>query len=336
MKKYSADKFDRESGVALVAVLVMLSTVSLLVMSMCVYSQLAGYGIRNDADVLRSRYVAEGAMNRVIWLIAADNNENNTRDLLNFDYKEYEDERFIPDGRVRELDYYGTLVKYRIENGMGGLSIERNVSSALNNLTRSRAANEEDLSEAVTIFNTRYTDYTDTNDLPGEDGMESEDYQEIAEEVKLPRNKPLQYREELWYIPEGGKFFPPDANGRMTMINPLGMGSVRNQKPDLLQANYALLTNYANLSHDDALETLKTIKKFKRSIEPDILAEEFDPLLLATLQRYFACENSGYYRITIENASSGSSGSVRMDATYRDPGISNQNGTVNFFDWLIY
>ena len=44
---------DRESGVALVAVLAMLMTVSMLVMSMTVYSQLAGYGIRTDAEMLR-------------------------------------------------------------------------------------------------------------------------------------------------------------------------------------------------------------------------------------------------------------------------------------------
>ena len=177
MKKFFCKSYcnnDSESGVALVAVLVMLSTVSLLVMSMVAYSNLASYGIRNDSDVLRSRYVAEGAMNRIIWLLAADNDLYNTTNLENFDYSEYEEERFIPDGRLRELDYYGTKVKYRIENGMGGLSIDGNVRTALSNLTRVRAVNEEDLSEAVTIFNTRYTDYIDSNDLAGEDGMEEE------------------------------------------------------------------------------------------------------------------------------------------------------------------
>lgn len=339
MKKFFCKSYcnnDSESGVALVAVLVMLSTVSLLVMSMVAYSNLASYGIRNDSDVLRSRYVAEGAMNRIIWLLAADNNEYKTSDMLSFDYSEYDEERFIPDGRPRELDYYGTLVKYRVENGMGGLSIDGNIRTALNNLTRVRASNEEDLSDNITIFNTRYADYIDTNDLVGEDGMEIEEYQELEEEVKLPRNNALQYREELWFIPDGIKFFPPDSNGRMTLVNPLGMGRQRNSRPDLYQANYALLTNYANLSHEDAVETLKAIKKYKKSVEPVILSEELDPLLLATLRNRFSTANSGCYRITIENASSGSSGSVRMDATYFDPGISNENGSISFFDWLVY
>ena len=339
MKK-SASKHlnNRESGVALVAVLVMLSTVSLLVMSMVAYSQLSSYGVRNDTDVLRSRYVAEGALNRIIWLLAADNDLYNTTNLENFDYSEYEEERFIPDGRLRELDYYGTKVKYRIENGMGGLSIDGNVRTALSNLTRVRAVNEEDLSEAVTIFNTRYTDYIDSNDLAGEDGMEEEEYQELSENVKLPRNNALQYREELWFIPDGIKFFPPDRNGRLTMINPLGMGSGgrRRSRPDLFQVNYALLTNYANLSHEDAMETLHAIKKYKRSAEPVILADEIDPLLLATLRNYFSISNSNCYRVTIENAANGGTGSVRMDATFFNPGISNAGGTVNYYDWLIY
>ena len=122
----------------------------------------------------------------------------------------------------------------------------------------------------------------------------------------------------------------------MTLVNPLGMGRQRNSRPDLYQANYALLTNYANLSHEDAVETLKAIKKYKKSVEPVILSEELDPLLLATLRNYFSTSNSGCYRITIENASSGGSGSVRMDVTYFNPGISNENGSISFFDWLVY
>ncbi len=326
---------DRESGVALVAVLAMLMTVSMLVMSMTVYSQLAGYGIRNDAEILRSRYVAEGAMNRIIYLTAADNNVYNTTDLTEFDYAEYEDEvRLLPDGRERELDYYGTIVKYRIENGMGGLSIDGNINTALTNLTRIKAVDDEALSDALTIFRNRYNDYGDSNDTVNVDGMENDEYEELEENTRLPRNGALQYREELWFIPDGIKFFPPDRNGRLTMVNPLGMRQQRNSKPDLFQANYSLLTNYSNLSHEDAMETLRIIREYKK--EPFILSEEFDPLLLGSLRNYYSISNSRCYRVTISNASSGKA-SVRMDATFFDPGIeSGSDFTLSFYDWLIY
>ncbi|MBE6367298.1 MAG: hypothetical protein E7052_05245 [Lentisphaerae bacterium] len=326
---------EPESGVALISVLVLLSSVSLMVLSMVAYSQLAGYGIRNDANVLRSRYVAEGAMNRVIWTLAADNYVYNTGDLSNFDYDEFEEERFIPDGRLREMDYHGIKVKYRIENGAGGLSIDGNVDNALNYLTRVRSVNEEDLNEALTIFRTRFTDYTDSNDTAGVDGMERTEYEELDADTRLPRDAALQFREELWFIPDGVKFFPPDCNGRLSWINPLGMGGSRRNRPDLLQANYALLTNYANLSHEDAMETLRIIKSFKKT--PVILSEEFDPLLLASLRNYFSITNSGCYRVTIENAADDNAASVRMDATFNDPGIeSNSDKQITFYDWLIY
>lgn len=328
-------QYDQESGVALIAVLALLSSVSLLVMSMVVYSQLSSYGIRIDSDLLRSRYVAEGALNRIIFLLAADNNEYNTGDLSNFDYSEFEEERFLPDGRDRELDYYGTPVKYRIFNGAGGVSVDGNINDALTRLTRMRAADEETLSDAVNIFRTRFNDYIDQDDLPGEEGMETEDYAESEENTQLPRNNSLQYREELWFIPDGSKFFPPDRYGRMTLVNPLGMGSRRNSKPDLFQANYALLTNYANLSHEDALETLKTLKSYRRN--PVVLAEELDPLLLQNLKNYFSITNSGCYRVVIENASGKRNGSVRLDAVFFNPGITaDSNKSVLFYDWLIY
>ena len=325
---------NSESGVALVAVLAMLMTVSLLVMSMVVYSQLAGYGIRNDAEMLRSRYVAEGAMNRIIWLIAADNNVYNTTDMVDFDYNEYEEERYLPDGRVRELDYYGTIVKYRIENGMGGISIDNGINNAMTQLTRVRSVDDEDFSDAITVFKNRYGDYTDANNTINVDGMEEEEYEELEENTLLPRNAALKYREELWYIPDGIKFFPPDRNGRMTMVNPLGMNSSRNARPDLFQANYSLLTNYSNLSHEDAMETMRVIKEYKRS--PSILSEAFDPLLLANLRNYYTISNTGCYRITIENAAGGKP-SVKMDATLFDPGIEvDSSFTIPFYDWLVY
>lgn len=339
MMKYSLKSKDRESGVALIAVLVMLSTVSLLVMSMAAYSQLASFGIRTDADILRSRYRAEGALNRVMWLLAADNHVYNTTDLSSFDYSEFEEERYLPDGRMHEMDYHGTTVRYRIENGQGGVPIDQNISTALNYLIGQRSTDDEELRDARDIFIDRVNDYIDTDDQPGEnEGMEYEDYEEFDEDTQLPRDDVMQFREELWYIPDAVKFFPPDRHGRMSWVNPLGMGgNMRNYKPDLFQAGYSLLTNYANLSHEDAMETIHTIKSYKLDAEPTMLSETFDPTLLASLRNRFTIANSGCYRVTIENAAGGTAPSVRMDATFFDPGIeTGEDVVILFYDWLIY
>ncbi len=325
-----------ESGAALIAVLVLLATVSMLVMAMAALSQLAVFGTRSDAEYLRSGYIAEGALNRVIWLAAADGNVYNTTDLSTFDYSEYENDRYLPDGVDRELDYYGVVVRYRIENGAGGVSAAGAVTTALDRLTSVRVTDEDALSDARTVFETRYSDYTDQDDLPGVDGMEAEDYEDLGA-APLPRNGGLGVREELWWIPDGVKFFPPDRNGRLTLVNPLGLASSRRPaQPDLFQANYALLTNYGNLSSDDARETLRTLKEFRR--DRTVLSEVLDPLLFQNLRSRFSMANSGCYRITIENAAvNPGAASARLDGTFYNPGIETGDGkTLTFHDWMLY
>lgn len=338
MKNHSREREpgSGESGVALIAVLALLITVSLLVMAMAAMSQLANLGTRGDAERLRSGYIAEGAMNRVIWLIAADISVNGTIDPGDFDYSV--DDRYLPDGVDRWLDYYGTPVKYRILPGAGGLSLSGgNISNALTQLTSVRATNDEAVYDARTQFLTRYQDYVDSDDLIGVDGMETGDYDDLNQ-APLPRNGAMQYREELWWLPDGAKFFPPDRDGRLTLVNPLtlNLNSRRQAKPSLYLANYALLTNYAGLSSDDARETLRVLKAFRSNRE--LLSDSFDPLLWASLTQYFSTADTGYYRVTIENAKPDSAGgSFRLDAIFSNPGIAAEDGkTIDFYEWMCY
>ena len=110
-----------DSGAALIAVLALLMTVSLLAMGMAALSQLAAFGTRGDADRLRSEYLAEGALNRVIWYLAAELAQNGAVDPKTVDYSENEEERYLADGVDRELDYYGISVRYRILPGAAGV-----------------------------------------------------------------------------------------------------------------------------------------------------------------------------------------------------------------------
>ncbi len=325
-----------ESGAALIAVLALLVTVSLLVMGMAAMSQLANLGTRGDADRMRSGYVAEGALNRIIWLMAADLSLNGTIDPVDFDYSQ--DERFLPDGIDRELDYYGIPVKYRILPGAGGLALNNgNLNNALNQLTSVRAANDDDIYDAQTRLLTRYQDYIDADDLVGTDGMEAEDY-ESADMAPLPRNGALQYREELWWLPDGARFFPPDRDGRLTLLNPLTLSlNPRGRSlPSLYTANYALLTNYAGLSSDDARDALAVLKNFRTGRE--LLSDSFDALLWQTLRQLFTTADTGYYRVTIENAAPDApGGSVRLDAIFSNPGIEAEDGKIiDFYEWMRY
>jgi len=322
-----------DRGAALIAVLVLLMTVSLLAMSMAALSQLATLGTRGDADRLRSAYLAEGALNRAIWLTAADRVLYGATNPANVAYEDFDDERFLADGVDREMDYYGVTVRYRILPGAGGVTVTgSSAADALNQLLSVKTASDGDLAEDVRRFSAKVQDYADSNDLLTEDGMEEGDYEEQGMRP-LPRNNNIQYREELWWIPDAVRFFPPDRDGRLTLVNPLTLPSTVRQV-SLYTANYALLTNYGNLESDDAREVLRTLKEFRRTREP--LSETLDPLLWSNLTSRFTTQDNGIFRIVIENALPDSvGGSYRLDATLALPDL-RAGGTVTYYDWMRY
>ena len=161
-----------DRGAALIAVLVLLMAVSLLAMSMAALSQLATLGTRGDADRLRSAYLAEGALNRAVWLLGADRALYGETDPGNVDYGEFDEERFLADGADREMDYYGVTVRYRILPGAGGVDVTgTDAAAALNRLLSVKAASDGDLAEEQTRFTARVQDYADSNDLLTDDGI---------------------------------------------------------------------------------------------------------------------------------------------------------------------
>ena len=323
-----------DSGAALIAVLALLLTVSLLAMAMASLSQLAALGTRGDADRLRSGYIAEGALNRVLWYLAADQALYGSTDPADVDYAEYEEDRYLADGVDHELDYYGTPVRYRILPGAGGVTVSGgDVNTALNQLLGVKSTGDEAVSEAVTRFAARFRDYVDSDDLLTDDGMEENDYEE-SDQAPLPRNSALQYREELWWLPDGARFFPPDRDGRLTLVNPLTLPVRRNARPSLYTANYALLTNLGNLDSDDARGFLKKRREFRTGREA--LSELADPLLWQNLRNSFATSSDGLYRIVIEEAMpENEAGSLRLDAVTATPSLS-AGSDILFYDWMRY
>ena len=149
----------------------------------------------------------------------------------------------------------------------------------------------------------------------------------------LPRNNNIQYREELWWIPDAARFFPPDRDGRLTLVDPMTLPSGTRQ-PSLYTANYALLTNHGNLESDDAREVLRTLKEFRKTREP--LSDQLDPLLWSNLTSRFTTADNGIFRIVIEDAMPGSvGGSYRLDAILPLPDL-QAGGEITYYDWMRY
>ena len=74
-------KNNRESGIALIAVLCTVLVVSLLVASAVAISQYAAFETATFSGISRSFYIAEGAATRIRWLLMADRKKYPNRKL---------------------------------------------------------------------------------------------------------------------------------------------------------------------------------------------------------------------------------------------------------------
>ena len=122
MKHTAAISSGREDGVALVSVLCLLTTAGLLVSALVAVSRISTLNVASFTDLMRSSYVAEGAANRIRYLIEADRHVFGDQDAQNIDFDEYEYDANTLSGwvieQVGEIPKEGE--KFRFEN----LSIE--------------------------------------------------------------------------------------------------------------------------------------------------------------------------------------------------------------------
>ena len=84
---------DKESGSALVAVLCLIFTAGILTTATLSISKSGSFDVSSHLDMQRSVYIAEGAANRVQWLIAADRYSYPGEVLGYTDYSEYDFDR---------------------------------------------------------------------------------------------------------------------------------------------------------------------------------------------------------------------------------------------------
>ena len=110
------NKIHDERGVALISVLVMLLTASLLVALVISSSKIAAFSTTGQLARQRSRYLMEGAGNRVQWLLATEYTSSESVDFRSFNYSDYDYERYLPDGREHVIDYHGTMIKFSLRD----------------------------------------------------------------------------------------------------------------------------------------------------------------------------------------------------------------------------
>ena len=326
-----------ENGSALIAVLCLIFTAGILTTATISIAKTGAFDVSSHLEMQRSIYTAEGAGNRIQWLIAADRHLFPGEVLGFTDYAEYDFDRYIADGVVHKMDYYGTPLQFTITDALGGMDFSgTNYRNALTMLANGFLTDSE-WGEKISKLRAKLDDYTDTDDNVSEDGMEKGEYEEIMASP-LPRNDGLQFREELLYIDGFREIIPLDRHGRLSRVRLIApansVDTRRVSRPSLFTADMLTLRTYGMLDEDDAKEVLEALKEWKENRV--LLSDSLDPLLLDSLSN-FSGQESGYYTVIIEPDSSSPRPFRRVVQSFEGFSIAGPNNRIlRYLEWMLF
>ncbi len=319
---------SHESGAALVSALAMLATAGLLVLALVAVSRVSTVGVATYTDLMRSGYIAEGAGNRVRYLIEADRQLYGTSRAEDIEYEDYDTDRYLADSIEHEIDYYGTPVKFVITSALSGVAMT-NVN-ALDVFSYDRDT-EAAVTDLLGEFADQLSDYIDTDDESRTDGFEVADYEGIDMNA-LPRNASPQFREELLWLPAAKTLLPLDKDGRLTLIRQFGIPS---GNPSIYTVNYTMLRTMAQLEEEQAKEVLRALELWRKERTP--LGDQLDELVLPQLQRSFSWDEPEYYTVTVRQAAPEGRPTSRLVYSFRSDGVTGPSDKIaTYYEYLKF
>ena len=332
MIRYRRKKSER--GIALVTTLGILAVVSLLAASAVVLSQYAEKDSYTFSSLTRSSYIAEGAANRLYWLILNDRKKYPQRNIdISDDALQEDEERYLADGTPHLFeDYYGEKVKYEIRDAVGGMDVsgsmpQRDLIAFMGDLEKDSAERER-----LEMIGNRLQDYVDSDDLVKLHGMEQGEYLQ-ANLINLPRNRPFQYREEMLLIPEIQQLCQPDNSGRLTsirLIAPQGLQPIGG-RPNLYSSSISQIASRCRLTDMETAELEQAFTEWNKNKTP--LKKTLPSGFLKRLEMYYGTSESGFYTVLIDTSSEQQPG-IRLAVTFRSQfGNSSQ---LEFYEYMFY
>lgn len=332
MIRYRRKKSER--GIALVTTLGILAVVSLLAASAVVLSQYAEKDSYTFSSLTRSSYIAEGAANRLYWLILNDRKKYPQRNIdISNDALQEDEERYLADGTPHLFeDYYGEKVKYEIRDAVGGMDVsgsmpQRDLIAFMGDLEKDSAERER-----LEMIGNRLQDYVDSDDLVKLHGMEQGEYLQ-ANLINLPRNRPFQYREEMLLIPEIQQLCQPDNSGRLTsirLIAPQGLQPIGG-RPNLYSSSISQIASRCRLTDMETAELEQAFTEWNKNKTP--LKKTLPSGFLKRLEMYYGTSESGFYTVLIDTSSEQQPG-IRLAVTFRSQfGNSSQ---LEFYEYMFY
>ena len=339
-----------ESGIALISVLLLIATGSLLAMMVMSISKTTSFTVMPFIQLQRSYYVLEGMAQRIQFLISADRELFGTPQQLNVDnYSEYDHDRYLPDAVPHYMDYYGTPIVFTIKDAAGPVNLQwTNFQGALQQF-QNFIDEENDFTDLLEELNYLITDYIDTDDSPTDtDSWEADEYYE-AGMSPLPRNGAITDRNEFAYIPGLTSIFPVDQDGRLSyirLIPPANAGVDIDGNPDVFSVTDDWLFYACDLEESELLELRQAIADF-HSVDRIPISESLDSdsSVLTKINNYVRWNASGVYTVIIRPAVTDEYGEElekktpgrRLVFTYTpSPTAGATNGFVQFYEWMFF
>ena len=284
----------REHGFALVSTLALLVVLSLLIASAVALSQYLTAEIDTFDNINRAFYTSESAINRAIVLLTQDRAKHTNRSLGSPSSSIDEQERFLADGRIHIFDIYGSKVSVQIFDAVRGIDVSGNNPAR----QLSFATTDSDNKEQQEKLSNRLNDYVDADDLVRLGSLEAIGY-ESRNLFNLPRNRALQFKEELRWIPGFKEHYPITEDGYWSCFRLIAPDKLRmlSGRPNLYSTPQAVLIERCAFNQRDA-ELLKNAFE-QWQVEGKDLAQTLPPTLYARLKSYFSTMESGVYTIRV-------------------------------------
>jgi hypothetical protein len=229
------------------------------------------------------------------------------------------------------MDYYGHKVKFKILDAVSGIDVSGTRPDRYMTFMTTQFKDNQQKFEEFKSFCSRILDYVDHDDFLRLDGMEQGDYEQ-ERLFNLPRNRPMQYREELLLIPGMEKYFKPDADGRLSSITIIAPDKMRKLmgRPNLYSAPLSLITQKCNFDESETEQVKEAMQEWKQNRKP--FAETLDSGILSKLSIYFSTRESGNYTILVNTSTSQTPGS-KLAVTFTP---NSTNPKTEYYEYTTY
>ena len=304
------------SGMALVSTLLLLAMASLITLAAVQLTQLTVLEVSVAAEKRKQRFELEGALHMLFFRLRNDIAAYPERVIDTEVYNDsFAKERWQADSvphilSVNGVDYQGVIIDaggyYSIESDEYFEHFETLWSDWY-----SRGAWDFKARQNLKDLSTVLGDYTDANDTATLNGAEK-DYYRRNKCPGLPRNAPMQYIDELAYVPGTAAFFPTDANGNYVALQPIAPNGmpVNIFAPNLYSTPVRWLASIAKLDEKDEKLLEEARALWEGQQKP--YYEHLTPEVAAALQGVVSPEESGFYLLCIKNDIMNAEAAVRM------------------------